>query len=256
MDLRNKVAIVTGADSGIGRAIAVAFAGAGADVAITFHTDEVGAEETARQVAASGRRAAVSRLDVRSSAEVDAVFGRFSEELGVAEVLVNNAGKAMGGKAEVSEIEDEQLDTIIRTNLYGPLFCARAFLRLRGDSEGGRIINISSVAQHLPTAESAPYGMSKAGLGSFTRSLSVELAPRRINVVGIAPGLIATPMTAERMNDPQKREESFEEIPLHRAGEPEEIARVALFLAGPGGDYVTGQTWTIDGGLTMNWGGA
>jgi glucose 1-dehydrogenase len=121
---------------------------------------------------------------------------------------------------------------------------------------GGRIVTISSVAQHLPTPESAPYGMSKAGLESLTRSLSVELAERKINVNAVAPGLIQTPMTQARIEDPEKREASLKEIPWHRAGQPVEIARLALFLASDYGDYVTGQTWTMDGGLTMNWGGA
>ena len=98
--------------------------------------------------------------------------------------------------------------------------------------------------------------MSKAGLGSLTRSLSVELAPDRITVMGIAPGMIATPMTRERLDDPMRREASFREIPLHRAGRPEEIAALAVFLASADADYATGQTWTMDGGLTMNWGGA
>jgi glucose 1-dehydrogenase len=139
----------------------------------------------------------------------------------------------------------------------GLVFCCRAFIRLRKAEGGrGRIVNISSVAQHLPTPESAPYGMAKAGLGSLARSLSRELAEDKINVNNIAPGLIQTPMTQKRLDDPEKRAQSMERIPWHRPGQPEEIARLALFLASDDGDYVTGQTWTIDGGLTMQWGGA
>lgn len=257
MRLDGKIALVTGADSGIGQAIAEEFAKAGADVCVTYHTDAEGAAETGRRVEAAGRRALVAQLDVRDRAAVDALFGRVEAELGVLDVLVNNAGKGMGG-SPVAELEDEQLDVVLDTNLKGPLYCARAFARMREreGGEGGRIVNITSVAQHLPTAGSAPYGMSKAGLESLTRSLSVELAPRKINVNAVAPGMIKTPMTQARIEDPEKREASFKEIPWHRAGQPVEIARLVLFLASDHGDYVTGQTWTMDGGLTMNWGGA
>ncbi|MDX6805282.1 glucose 1-dehydrogenase [Terrihabitans rhizophilus] len=257
MRLDNKIALVTGADSGIGQAIAEEFAKAGADVVITFHTDEAGAAETKRRIEATGRRAMVAQLDVRNSGAVGSFFERAAVEFGVPDVLVNNAGKGMGEKTPVADLADDQLDVVLDTNLKGPLYCARAFVKLRQANGGkGRIVNISSVAQHLPTAQSAPYGMSKAGLGSLTRSLSVELAELRINVNNIAPGMIETPMTQERIDDPEKREASFKEIPWHRAGQPVEIARLALFLASDYGDYVTGQTWTMDGGLTMNWGGA
>ncbi|MBI0535512.1 glucose 1-dehydrogenase [Roseomonas sp. KE2513] len=257
MVLQGKVAFVTGSDSGIGAEIAVTLARAGADVAITWHTDEDGARETAQRVEATGRRAFVTQLEVMESKSVDAAFEAARNALGIPDILVNNAGKGMGGKKPVAEIADEDVEVVIRTNLMGPLWCARAFLRYRLPAGGGgKIINVSSVAQHLPTDGSAPYGMSKAGVGSFIRSLSVELAPHKINVVGIAPGLIQTPMTQERLDDPAKREASFKEIPWHRAGQPEEIAKLALFLASPDADYITGQTIVMDGGLTMNWGGA
>lgn len=257
MKLDNKIAIVTGSDSGIGQAVAEVFAQAGADVVVTFHTDEAGGNETVRRVEAAGRRAFLSRLDVRDVAAVDGLFDKVVAEFGTLDVLVNNAGKGMGGKVPVADLSEDQLDLILDTNLKGPLHCARAFIRLRRrHGGGGRIVNISSVAQHLPTAQSAPYGMSKAGLGSMTRSLAVELAEQKINVNNIAPGLIQTPMTQERLDDPEKRDASMREIPWHRPGQPIEIARLALFLASDYGDYVTGQTWTMDGGLTMNWGGA
>jgi glucose 1-dehydrogenase len=255
MSLQGKVAFVTGADSGIGQAIAVAFARAGADVAITWHTDEAGAAETARRVESAGRQAFVTQLDVMDSKAVDAAFEAARAALGALDILVNNAGKGMGSKKPVAELADEDAELVIRTNLFGPLWCCRAFLRGKPPA-GSKIINITSVAQHLPTDESAPYGMSKAGLGSLVRSLSVELAPQKINVVGIAPGLIQTPMTQQRLEDPAKREASFKEIPWHRAGQPEEIAKLALFLASPDAEYITGQTVVMDGGLTMNWGGA
>lgn len=255
MKLQGRIAIITGADSGIGQATAELFAREGADVCIGYHTDQDGAEETRRHVEQAGRRAVVAQCDVGDPASVTALFER-AAALGTVDILVNNAGKGMSGMP-VADMDDAMLELILRTNLMGPLFCCRAFIRLRRQHGGkGRIVTISSVAQHLPTPGSAPYGMAKAGVGSLTRSLAIELAGDRINVNNIAPGLIETPMTQERIDDPRKREESFAEIPWHRAGQPGEIARLALFLASDDGDYVTGQTWVMDGGLTMNWGGA
>jgi glucose 1-dehydrogenase len=256
MKLQDKHVLVTGADSGIGQAIATLFAQEGADLAIIYHTDRTGAEQTAQCVSAAGRRAIVLRGDVGDPASVSAFFAEARSELGVLDVLVNNAGVGTGG-ATVDELEDAEVERVIRTDLLGPLYCCREFVRMRrAAGGGGRIVNISSVAQHLPTPESAPYGMAKAGLGSLTRSLSREVAGARINVNNIAPGLIETPMTQGRLDDPQGREHSFSRIPWHRAGQPQEIARLALFLGSDYGDYVTGQTWTIDGGLSMQWGGA
>ncbi|KMO33820.1 glucose 1-dehydrogenase [Methylobacterium variabile] len=256
MQLDGQRALITGADSGIGQAIAVAFAKAGADVAIVYHTDADGAAETGRRVEELGRRAHVIQGDVGDSGSVEAFFAQAVDRLGPLDLLVNNAGIGSGGAA-VADLKDEDLERVLRVNLMGPVFCCRAFVRLRRQHGGrGRIVTISSVAQHLPTPESAPYGMAKAGLGSLTRSLSRELAEDKINVNNIAPGLIQTPMTQARLDDPQKRDQSMERIPWHRAGQPEEIARLALFLASDAGDYVTGQTWTIDGGLSMQWGGA
>lgn len=256
MKLKDKRALVTGADSGIGQAIAETFAQEGADVAIVYHTDRDGAEQTRQRVEAAGRRALVIQGDVGDPASVRRMFDETVRTLGGLDILVNNAGVGADA-APVDEIEDAQLERVLRTDLMGPLFCCRAFVELRKQGGGGgRIVTISSVAQHLPTPDSAPYGMAKAGVGSLTRSLSREVADAKINVNNIAPGLIETPMTQSRLNDPAARERSFGVIPWHRAGQPREIARLALFLASDDGDYVTGQTWTIDGGLSMQWGGA
>ncbi|MGU3540700.1 SDR family NAD(P)-dependent oxidoreductase [Methylobacterium sp. A54F] len=256
MKLQDRKALITGADSGIGQATAELFAQAGADVAITYHTDAEGAAETARRVEAAGRRALVVQADVGDPASVTALFDRVARDLGTLDILVNNAGQAMSG-VEVAEMDEAMLERILRVNLMGPLFCCRAFIKVRRTQGGrGRIVTVSSVAQHLPTPESAPYGMSKAGVGSLTRSLARELAEDKINVNNVAPGLIQTPMTQARFEKPEKIEASLEKIPWHRAGQPDEIAKVVLFLASDDADYVTGQTWVVDGGLTMQWGGA
>ncbi len=205
---------------------------------------------------AAGRRALVAQVDVGDPASVQALFDRAAAELGTPDVLVANAGMGMGGMP-VAEMDDAKLEQVLRTDLMGPLFCARAFVRLRRKGGGrGRLVIIGSVAGHLPTPGSAPYGMAKAGVNSLVRSLSVEVAPDHINVNAIAPGMIRTPMTQKRLDDPEQRDKAFAAIPWRRAGEPEEIAGLALFLASDAADYVTGQTFVMDGGLTMNWGGA
>ncbi|CAM2195943.1 3-oxoacyl-[acyl-carrier protein] reductase [Paraburkholderia kururiensis] len=256
MKLQGKRVLVTGADSGIGQAIAALFAQEGADIAIVYHTDRAGAGATQRLVEQAGRRALVMQGDVGDAASVTRFFQQACATLGGLDVLVNNAGVG-ASQANVADLDDAEVQAVLKTDLLGPLYCCRAFVRHRHESGGGgRIVNVSSVAQHLPTPGSAPYGMAKAGVGSLTRSLSREVAPERIKVNNIAPGLIETPMTASRLQDPKQRDQSFSVIPWHRAGQPEEIARVALFLSSDDGDYVTGQTWTIDGGLTMQWGGA
>ncbi|MGI4944238.1 MAG: SDR family NAD(P)-dependent oxidoreductase [Janthinobacterium lividum] len=256
MDLSGKVALITGADSGIGQATAAAFAKAGADVCITFHTDEDGAKETKRQVETAGRRALVMQCDVTDAGSVQAVFDRTAVDLGIPDLLVANAGTGMGGMP-IAEMDDAKMMEVLQTDLVGPLFCARAFVRQRKAAGGaGRLIFIGSVAGHLPTPGSAPYGMAKAGVNLLVRSLSREVAEDRINVNAIAPGLIATPMTQKRLDDPEQREKSMQSIPWRRPGRPEEIAGLAVFLASDAGDYVTGQTFIMDGGLTMNWGGA
>ena len=256
MKLDGKIALITGADSGIGQATAEAFAREGAHVALSYHSDADGAAETRRRVEAAGRRAHVARADVSDPASVQALFDGAARALGTPDLLVANAGVGMSGMP-VAEMDDAEFERVIRTDLMGPLWCARAFIRRRRAAGGrGRILFIGSVAGHLPTPGSAPYGMAKAGVNSLVRSLSRELAEDKINVNAIAPGLIATPMTQERLDDPERREQSMRNIPWRRPGRPEEIAGLAVFLASDDADYVTGQTWVMDGGLTMNWGGA
>jgi glucose 1-dehydrogenase len=172
----------------------------------------------------------------------------------VPHILVNNAGVG-GGGAKVVDMATEEFDRVVKTDLYGPFICSRAFIKRRHAAGGsGKIINITSVHEAIPSPGSASYGAAKGGLLTFTRSLALELAPMRINVNSIAPGLISTPMTADRTEDPEKMKKQLPYIPWNRPGEPWEIARLALYLASKESDYVTGQSFTIDGGLEMNWG--
>src|SRR5438094_5765092 len=248
--LDNKIAVITGSDSGMGQAIAEEFAKAGADVAVTFHT----AEESRCRVQAAGRRAIVRQTDVRDEKSVARLFEAVSSELGTPDILVNDAGVGSSG-ANVAEMTTDEFNLVIKTDLYGPFFCCREFIRRRKAHGGrGKIINITSVHEAIPSPGNAAYGAAKGGLLTFTRSLALELAPLRINVNAIAPGLIRTPMTAKRTEDPEKLREELPNIPWNRPGEPREVARLAVYLASEDSDYVTGQSFTIDGGLEMNWG--
>jgi glucose 1-dehydrogenase len=253
LKLEGRVAVVTGSDSGMGREIAEAFAMEGADIAVTFHSDAEGARRTAAQVESFGRRAIVQHLDVRDEASVAELF-RAAEALGVPHILVNNAGMGSSG-TPLAETSTADFDDVIKTDLYGPFFCCREFIRRRREAgPGGKIINITSVHEAIPSPGNAAYGAAKGGLLTLTRSLALELAPMRINVNAIAPGLIRTPMTQARTDDPRKRAEEMPHIPWRRPGAPWEVARLALYLASDEADYVTGQNFTIDGGLEMNWG--
>jgi len=252
--LDSRVAIVTGSDSGMGRAIAEALAVEGADVAVTFHRDGPGALETADQVRAAGRRSLVQRLDVRDEAGVAALFDTVDQTLGAPDILVNSAGTGSSGRP-IAETDSGEFESVIRTYLFGPFFCCREFVRRRQEEGGfGKIINITSVHEAIPSPGNAAYGAAKSGLLTLTRSLALELADLRINVNAVAPGLIRTPMTSLRTDDPQEMAEELPHIPWRRAGEPWEVARLVVYLASEEADYVTGQSFTIDGGLEMNLG--
>jgi glucose 1-dehydrogenase len=254
MRLANRIAVVTGSDSGIGQAIAAEFAAEGAHVIVNYLEDEAGAQETLRRVTGAGRRGIVVQADVRDPGAVESLFRQGQEALGVPDILVNCAGVGSGGKP-LAEVSLEEWDRVIRTNLYGPFFCCQQFIRQRKAAGGrGRIINITSVHEEIPSPGNAAYGAAKGGLRNLTRSLALELAPDRINVNNIAPSLIYTPMTAARVEDPEVMRKELPNIPWRRPGEPQEVAKLAVYLASDDADYVTGQPFTIDGGLEMNWG--
>lgn len=251
MKLAGSTAIVTGSDSGIGQAIAAELAVAGADVCVTYHTDEDGAKETAGMVEAAGRRAVLVQVDVREEKEVERMFDRTISELGTPDILVNNAAVNADG-THVVDMAAEAWDNVLRTNLYGPFFACRRFIRERRSAGGGgRIINVTSVHEEIPMLGAGAYDASKGGLRLLTRTLALEVAPDRITVNNIAPGMILTPMNQEALEDPEAREEQTRNIPWKRAGRPEEVAKLAVYLASTDADYVTGSSFFIDGGLRM-----
>jgi glucose 1-dehydrogenase len=250
--LSGKVALITGADSGIGRAIALAFAEEGANILVCYHSDEQGGRETVSGVQAHGRSGRAMHVDVADERSVGSLFESALKEFGSIDIMVNNAGVS-GGGFDVAEMSAEQFDRTIRTNLYGPFFFCREFVRHRREQGAkGKIINISSVHEEIMMPGYADYNVSKAGLRNLMRTLALEVAEEGINVNNICPGMILTPMNQEAIDDPEIRQEKSQYIPMKRPGLPEEIARLAVFLASSDADYVTGSSYFMDGGLTLN----
>lgn len=249
--LKGEIAIVTGSDSGIGQAIAFAFAKEGADVAVTWLHDKDGAERTKREIEATGRRAYVSQLDVRDPGLVENYFKEVQHHLGTPTILVNDAGVDAAGKP-VKDMSLEHWDNIIKTNLYGPFFACQQFIRgLDGSDKHGTILNITSVHQEIPRAGAAGYDVSKGGLRELTKTLALELAEKNINVNNIAPGMVLTSMNQSALDDPELLKKQVQSIPMKRAAQPEEIAHVAVFLASDQARYIHGTTIVVDGALML-----
>ncbi len=252
--LAGKTALITGSDSGIGQATAVQFAKEGADVVVHYLEDSDGADQTRKAVEAEGRRAIVVQADVSDEEQVKAMFDHAENSFGALDILVNNAGVDASG-TEVAELSTEVWDRAIRVNLYGYFFCCRRFAQIRtAAGGGGKVINVSSVHEDVPNAGGADYDCSKGAIRMLTRTLSLELAPQRTNVNGLAPGMVLTPFNQAAIDDPDLLHEQVQSIPWKRAAEPEEIARLAVFLASADADYVTGATYVMDGGLMRNLG--
>ncbi|MCS0638473.1 SDR family oxidoreductase [Streptomyces sp. LP05-1] len=240
------VAVVTGADSGIGRATAVRLAAQGMDVGITWHRDEAGALRTAEEVRGHGRRAAIARLDLTRLPEAAGTVGALADELGRIDVLVNNAGT--GTATPFLELEYATVREVLDVDLVGPFLCGQvAARRMIEQGEGGRIVNITSVHEHQPRVGAAPYCAAKGGLGLLTQVMALELAEYGITVNAVAPGEIATPMTGQEDEDVRRADRPG--VPLGRPGDAREVAAVVAFLAGPDSSYVTGASWAVDGGM-------
>ncbi|MFI6043790.1 SDR family oxidoreductase [Nocardia sp. NPDC051321] len=241
-------AVVTGSDSGIGAATAVALAGGGCDVGITFHRDEQGAERTAQQVRERGVTAAVRQLDLTDLPTAASVIDELAAELGGIDVLVNCAGT--GTAQRVMDMDFDTWRQVLSVDLDGAFLCSqRAAAHMIEAGKGGRIINITSVHEHAPRVGAAPYCAAKAGLGALTKVLAMELAQYDITVNSVAPGEISTPMTGQEDVDP--RTESRPGVPLGRPGHAKEVAAVVAFLATPAAGYVTGSSYVVDGGLLL-----
>ncbi len=244
--LANKVAVVTGAGRGIGRAVALAYARMGADVACVSRTEENSAKAAA-EVEALGRRAWAVAVDVSDTAAVDAAAGKILDDAGRVDILVNNAGVTRDNL--LMRMSEEEWDTVINTNLKGAFNFTKALTRPFIKQRSGRIINIASVIGLIGNAGQSNYAASKAALIGFTKSIAKELAPRGITANAIAPGFIETDMTAAL--DDKVRESIIGNVPLGRFGSPDDIAHAAVFLAMEPSGYITGQVLTVDGGMVM-----
>ena len=244
--LANKIAVVTGAGRGIGRAIALKFAQAGADVVCVSRTAE-NSEKVASEVRAQGRQAWAHAVDVADAPAVLAVSDKILAEAGRVDILVNNAGITRDGL--FMRMSEEDWDAVLDTNLKGAFSFTKAFSRGFLKQRSGRIINVSSISGLAGNPGQANYAASKAGLIGFTKCVAREMASRGITCNALAPGFIETDMTAAL--SPEMRTELTQRIPLHCLGQPEDIAEAALFLASPGARYITGQVLTVDGGLVM-----
>jgi glucose 1-dehydrogenase len=248
MTLNGKTAVVTGAATGIGQAIAIRMASEGASVVVDYVGRPGAADDTVHQIQAAGGKVLAVEADVSQPDQVANLIGQAVTQFGRLDIFVNNAG--IEYKHPITEFPLDQWNKIIAVNLTGPFLCAQAAAnQMIKQGSTGRIINISSVHQDLPMPTNAPYCASKGGLRMLMRTIAVELAPHGITVNNIGPGAIFTPIDADVQANPEMEKALMAEIPVGRWGKPEEVANLAAFLASDGAAYITGSTYYIDGGM-------
>lgn len=247
MKLEGKKALVTGASRGIGRAIALALAAEGADVAVNYAGSEAAAKEVAAEIEAMGRKAFVIQADISSNAAATEMIDKVVAEFGRIDILVNNAGITRDGL--LMRMKEEDWDAVLTTNLKGVFNCTKASIKYMMKQRAGHIVSISSVVGLMGNAGQANYAAAKAGVIGFTKAVAKEVAARGITVNAVAPGFIQTDMTkvlSEKVVEGMKAS-----IPLARLGDPEDIAKAVVFLASDDASYITGQTLNVDGGMVM-----
>src|SRR5256884_4296782 len=251
LQLDQKVALITGSDSGIGRAIAILFAQEGATVVVNYAHNQQKAEEVRQTIEKAGGKVLVLKADVSQYQQAIGLIQQTVEQFNRLDIMVNNAGMEI--HSPFLDVDEQQFDRVVGVDLKGTFFGAQAAAREMVKRKiAGRIINISSVHEDLAMPQNVPYCCAKGGLHMLTRTISLELAPYNITVNNIAPGAIHTPIDADVEADPEKMAALLKEIPLHRMGQPEEIAKLALYLASDDSAYVTGSTYLIDGVLSVN----
>jgi glucose 1-dehydrogenase len=250
--LQNKVALITGASSGIGQSIAIRLASEGASVVIDYVGHPDAANETKAKAEAAGGKAITMLGDVSKMADVQRLIDDTYQQFGRCDILVNNAG--IEKEANFWDITEQDYDAVLNVNLKGAFFLTQAFVRrLIAAKQPGRIINISSVHEDMAFPHFATYCASKGALRMLTRNLAVELGPLDITINNIAPGAVATPINTALLANRPKLDALLKNIPLGRLAKPEEIASLAAFLASDDAAYITGSTYVIDGGLMVNY---
>ncbi len=252
--LKGKAAIITGADSGIGRACAEELSRLGAAILINYHSDEKSALETLELVKQNGAEGIIFKADVGDYQQVKAMFAETVAKLGTPWVLINSAGVNESG-IYADEMDIETFDRTLKTNLYGTFYTCKEFIALRKkNGNGGKIVNISSIHEEVARAGGSDYCASKGAVRNLTRCLALELGAFGININNIAPGMILTPMNQQALDDPAYLKKAESNIPYKRAGQPWEVAKLAAYLVSDDAAYAAGQTFTIDGGLSLNLG--
>jgi 3-oxoacyl-[acyl-carrier protein] reductase len=250
-DLKGKVALVTGASSGLGRATAESLAASGARVAINFHRNQPGAQSAHREITASGGSAIVIQADVTRSSEVQSLVEQTVAEFGPVDILVNNAGSLVE-RMRILELTEERWDEVIDLNLKSAFLCSRAVAASMMERKTGTIINVSSIAGRTGGAlGSIHYSAAKGGLITFTKGLAKELGPYGVRVNAVSPGVIDTPYH-EQFSSPEMMKTYAAQIPLGRVGTPAEVAQVICFLASEAAGYLVGETIEINGGMFMD----
>ena len=248
MSLENKAAIVTGSDSGIGRAIALELARQGAAVTINYHKNEDAALAAKKEIEDAGGKAQIIQADVSSVADIQKLVDSTVAAFGRLDILVNNAG--METRTSTLDTTEHQFDLVIAIDLKSAFFGVQlAAKQMIAQGGGGRIINISSIHEDWPMPGNSPYCLAKGGVRMLTRTAGVELAPHGITVVGVAPGAVHTPIDEVTLADPAAKARLESAIPLGRVAEPQEIANLVAFLASDGASYGTAATYTVDGGM-------
>ena len=246
MELEGKIALVTGAAQGIGKAISLLLAQRGADIVVSDINIEK-AEETAKEIETLGRKAMATRANVAVFHEVEKMVQEIIDRFSRIDILVNNAGIARDKL--LLRMTEEDWDLVLDINLKGTFNCTKAVIRYMSKQRSGKIVNIASVVGEMGNAGQANYSASKAGVIGFTKTIAREFAGRGINVNAIAPGYIVTPMTDAL---PEKAKEELKRmIPMERLGQPEDVAQAALFLVSDASGYITGQVINVNGGIYM-----
>ncbi len=250
IDLTGRRALVTGASSGLGRAIAVNLASCGAKVGVNYLKDQVAAQAVVTQIQQAGGQAIALQADVSQPEAVEALFAEVDRAFGGLDIMINNAGMD-GARENCAESQPDHWESVIRVDLLGPYYCTRQALKRMQPQQRGVILQVTSVHEFIPWAGYSAYTSAKAALSMFTKSVAQEVAMQGIRVLAIAPGAIQTPINASVWGNPDSLRDLDQKIAMNRLGEPDEIGRVAAFLVSDLASYITGTTLAVDGGMLI-----